>query len=277
MPEPTEVAVGCRAAAGDGGVAAVELVHNFSLLHDDVIDGDRERRHRPTVWALSGIGRAIITGDALVTASVLLLLETGGPQANAAARRLCRATAAMIEGQEADMDFESRTDVSVEDCRAMEAGKTGALLACAASIGAELVGGPAAAVDALDSFGLHLGLAFQAVDDLLGIWGDPRVTGKPTGSDLTVAKKSLPVVAALAAEHPAAAELRRVLAGAPLDGDARDRATELIEACGGGDHTRAVAVRELRLAEEAVRRPDLDPAAVTELRELASFVVERDF
>ena len=105
----------------------------------------------------------------------------------------------MIAGQADDIAFEKRRDVSVEQCMAMSAAKTGALLGCAASIGAILAGAPDATVGALRDYGRHLGLAFQAVDDLLGIWGDPARTGKPAGSDLRQRKKSMPVVSALAA------------------------------------------------------------------------------
>jgi geranylgeranyl diphosphate synthase type I len=270
-------AVGADAAVAVPGAAAIELVHNFSLLHDDVMDGDRERRHRPTVWALSGVPTAIIAGDALMVLALQLLLEVPGATGAAAARRLASATAAMIQGQVDDMTFESRVDVGLNDCITMEARKTGAILACAASIGAELAGAPARAVDGLDRYGLHLGLAFQAVDDLLGIWGDPTVTGKPANSDLTTAKKSLPVVAALDARHPASFELRSLLATPGLDDEQRHRAAELIETCGGRERTAEFARRELALACDALEAADLQPAAVRELLSVAHFVVERDF
>ena len=114
----------------------------------------------------------------------------------------------MIAGQADDIAFETRRDVTVEQCMAMSAAKTGALLGCAASIGAILAGAPDATVGALRDYGRYLGLAFQAVDDLLGIWGDPAQTGKPAGSDLRQRKKSMPVVSALAAGGPEADELR---------------------------------------------------------------------
>jgi geranylgeranyl diphosphate synthase type I len=270
-------AAGADAAVAVPGAAAIELVHNFSLLHDDVMDGDRERRHRRTVWALSGVPTAIIAGDALMVLALQLLLEVPGTTGATAARRLAGATAAMIEGQVDDMTFESRIDVGLDACITMEARKTGAILACAASIGAELAGAPAPVVDALDDYGLHLGLSFQAVDDLLGIWGDPAVTGKPANSDLTTAKKSLPVVAALQAEDPASLELRGLLATPGLDEEQRRHAAALIETCGGREHTADFARRELALACDALDGADLEPAAAQELVSVAHFVVERDF
>jgi geranylgeranyl diphosphate synthase type I len=193
-----------------GGVA-VELVHNFSLIHDDIIDTDAERHHRPTVWATYGIGPAIVAGDAMQILAHQVLLESPSGQGAAASAALADATAAMIAGQADDIAFESRRDVTVEQCMAMSAAKTGALLGCAASIGAILAGAPTATVGALRDFGRHLGLAFQAVDDLLGIWGDPARTGKPAGSDLRQRKKSMPVVAALAAGGPKSDELRALI------------------------------------------------------------------
>jgi geranylgeranyl diphosphate synthase, type I len=199
------------AAVGAPGGVAVELVHNFSLLHDDLMDGDVERRHRPTVWALWGPSAALIAGDALSTLAIDVLLHTPNPAAPAAAAALVEATSEMIAGQADDLAFEVRRSVSVEECMAMSTAKTGALLGCAASIGAILAGAPPATVRALRDFGRHLGVAFQAVDDLLGIWGDPATTGKPIGNDIRQRKKSMPLVAALAAGDDEARELESIL------------------------------------------------------------------
>lgn len=205
------------AEVGVPGAVAVELVHNFSLLHDDLMDGDLERRHRPTVWALWGPSLALLAGDALSTLATQVLLASENPSAPAAASVLAQATAEMIAGQADDLAFEQERSVSVEECMAMSAAKTGALLGCAASIGAVLAGAPPATVRALEGFGRHLGVAFQAVDDLLGIWGDPATTGKPTGNDIRQRKKSMPIVAALAAGDEESRELDALLFGGPAD------------------------------------------------------------
>ena len=222
------------AAVGVPGGVAVELVHNFSLLHDDLMDGDVERRHRPTAWALWGPSVALLAGDALATLATDVLLRTPNPAAPQAALALCEATAEMIAGQADDLSFEARRSVSVEECMGMSTAKTGALLGCAASIGAILAGAPPATVRALRDFGRHLGVAFQATDDLLGIWGDPATTGKPTGNDIRQRKKSMPIVAALAAGDDEARELDALLfdqrpapgapAAAPTNGRARSGA-----------------------------------------------------
>jgi len=278
-------AAGADASVGVPGAVAVELVHSFSLLHDDVIDGDLERRHRPTVWALYGVGPAVIVGDALLALAQQTLLRAAPANdtaAGAAARteataELTDAVAAMIAGQAEDMAFESRTDVTVEQCLAMVAGKTGALLSCAATIGALLAGAPDAVVAALRSYGTNLGVAFQAVDDLLGIWGDPERTGKPRGNDLATRKKSLPVVYALGARRPAARELRDLLTNGPLDFGAVARGTDLVDALGGRRATETLARSHLDAACRALDHAGLAPAARAELTDLARFVVEREF
>jgi geranylgeranyl diphosphate synthase type I len=277
-----------------GGVA-VELVHNFSLIHDDIIDTDTERHHRPTVWSVYGIGPAIVAGDALEILAHQVLLESPSGRGAAASAALADATAAMIAGQADDISFETRRDVSVEQCMAMSAAKTGALLGCAASIGAVLAGAPDATVGALRDYGRHLGLAFQAVDDLLGIWGDPSQTGKPAGSDLRSRKKSMPVVSALAAGGPESDELRDLIAGPasgstpqggpvsappgviePLDSDQIARATYLVEACGGREWTAVRAKANLDTALGALERVRLSAIPHRDLADIAVYVVERE-
>ena len=272
-------AVGAPAEAALAGAVALELVHNYSLIHDDVMDGDIERRHRPTVWASFGVGRAIVAGDALATLAQQLLLEDRRPEARTAATELAAATAEMIEGQEEDLAFESRLDVSEDECLSMSGHKTGALLGAAGALGAILGGGEPAQVGALRSFGRSVGLAFQAVDDVLGIWGEPSITGKPAATDLRQHKKTLPVVHALATNWSPEGELARLLSGGTLAGPALERAVALLEEAGCRDWTLALAERQLALALEELDEPALRlrSRAAGELAELARFVVGRDF
>jgi geranylgeranyl diphosphate synthase type I len=272
-------AVGAPQRAGIAAATAVELVHNFSLVHDDVIDSDATRRHRPTVWAVFGVGTAVVVGDALLAlAQEVLLEEAPDPVLGVrAAQALARATSAMIAGQALDMALERVDGVDLERCRAMEAGKTGALLGCAASLGAVLGGAGPLAVAALAEFGTRLGLAFQAVDDLLGIWGDESRTGKPAGSDLRQGKRSVPVVAALSSGHPRSPELARLLALGELSERDLARAVELVEECGGREVAEAEAREHLAKARGALEDAPLVAEAREELLELASFVVERQF
>jgi geranylgeranyl diphosphate synthase type I len=276
---PALAVLSAEAAWADGtvgvpGAVAIELIHNFSLIHDDVIDGDDTRRHRPTVWARFGVGRAIVVGDALQTLAQQVLLDV--PRGLTAARCLNAATAAMIAGQADDIAFESRVNVSIEQCMSMSAGKTGALLGCASSIGAVLAGAPEATIGALRDFGTHLGLAFQAVDDLLGIWGDPDRTGKPSGSDLRQRKKTMPVVAALTSGADEAIELRALLGDGQLDDAGVQQAVALVEACGARSWTAVRAKAHLDAALGALNRVRMNPLACRELADLAAFVVERE-
>jgi geranylgeranyl diphosphate synthase type I len=269
-------AAGGEETDGLPGAVAIELIHNYSLIHDDIIDGDRERRHRPSVWAAYGIGRAIVAGDALATLATQVLLEVPGPGGVAAAAALAGATQAMIEGQSVDMAFETRSAIAPEECLAMEQGKTGALLSCAAAIGAILIGAPGALVSALSDFGSDLGIAFQAVDDVLGIWGEPSRTGKPVGSDLVSHKKSLPIAIALAG--PGSPELSRLAAllEGPLEGAELAEATALIEATGARDAVMAVAEERLSAALSALDRVALAERPRDELVAIARYVTERD-
>jgi geranylgeranyl diphosphate synthase type I len=268
-------AVGADESVAIPGAVAIELVHNFSLIHDDVVDNDRERRHRPTVWALFGIGSAIVVGDALSLLASQVLLESG-PHSATATRVLLEATATMIEGEADDIAFEIDPDVTLERCLAAAQAKTGALLGCAASIGAILAGAPDEQVAALTEYGAHLGLAFQAVDDLLGIWGEPAVTGKPVWSDLRQSKKSIPVTAAFAQANGQADELRVLLAGSRTsERDAR-KAAELIERCGARAFTEQTARTHLDAALAALDRARPQSPAGDELVSLAEFIVARD-
>jgi geranylgeranyl diphosphate synthase, type I len=269
-------AVGGEARQALAGAVALELVHNFSLLHDDIMDGDAERRHRPTVWAVFGTPTAIVAGDALLSLATEVLLEVGQPASGPAVAELTRATAEMILGQAEDLSFEARPRVDPGECLSMSAHKTAALLGCAGALGGLLGGGDERAVDGLRRFGRHLGLAFQAVDDLLGIWGDPAVTGKPVASDLRQHKKSLPVTHALAAGNGQSARLDRLLAAPRLDEAGLAEAVEALEAGGSREWTSRLAQDYLDQAVESLDGAGLDPAAVHDLRELALYVAGRD-
>src|ERR1700678_677497 len=181
-------AAGVAPERGVSAAVAVELVHNFSLLHDDIMDNDTERRHRPTAWTVFGVGAAILAGDALLALAQDLLLEDGTPQGAWAARCLSAAVQRLIGGQGSDLAFEMRADVPLAECLDMAGDKTAALMACACSIGAVHLGAPPTLAMGLAGFGAHVGLAFQLTDDLLGIWGAPEVTGQPVRADLRHAR-----------------------------------------------------------------------------------------
>ncbi|MFR9730319.1 family 2 encapsulin nanocompartment cargo protein polyprenyl transferase [Saccharopolyspora sp. MS10] len=219
---------------------AVELVHNFSLLHDDVMDGDLTRRHRPTAWRVFGSGPAILAGDALLTLAADVLTSSGHPAAMAGLKELNATVLDLVDGQSSDMSFERRTDVALPECLTMVGSKTGALLGCSGALGAFFGGADAERVERMRRFGHRLGLAFQLVDDVLGIWGDPAVTGKPVHSDLRNRKKSLPVVAALNSGTAAGRELAELYAlPRELTDEDAARGARLVSDSGARDWSRA--------------------------------------
>ena len=270
-------AAGGTEADGMPGAVAVELVHTFSLLHDDIMDADEERHHRPAAWVVFGRGRAILAGDAALALAFQRLFGAGSPHRAAAVESLADTTARLIDGQAGDLELEGRVDVTPQECTRMCAGKTGALLECAASIGAVLVGADAQTVGGLRAFGAHLGLAFQAVDDLLGIWGDPAATGKPVYGDLVQRKSSLPVAVALSSGGAGAERLRSLLARPALDAAELQAAAGLVEDCGGRAGAAEQADTQLRLALGALAAVDIDPDAREDMAGIARFVTARDY
>ncbi|MEV6353220.1 polyprenyl synthetase family protein [Streptomyces hydrogenans] len=272
--------VGADAADAVPAAVAVELVHTFSLLHDDVMDADALRRRRPAVWKAYGTGPAVLAGDALLARAVTGLAEAPGDR-TAAVRRLCGALNDLVAGQAEDLRFEQRPwcgpgAVGPEQYRSMAEGKTGALLGCALALGAVLGGAPEPTVTALDRAGRHLGLAFQAVDDILGIWGDPATTGKPVHADLHRGKKTHPVLAALAGQGRAARELGTLLASSrPTDGATAERIAALVEEAGGRAATREEARRHLDAARDTLRATSLTRTAAQDLDVLFSGLADR--
>jgi geranylgeranyl diphosphate synthase, type I len=256
--------------------AAVELAHNFTLLHDDVIDEDTTRRHRPTAWTVFGTADAVIAGDALHALALRLLAEDSHPAAAAATARLASCIVELCAGQQADCAFEERPpeEVSLAECLTMATAKTGALLGCSCAVGALYAGAGRRSTEAMDAFGREAGLAFQLIDDLIGIWGDPDRTGKPAGADLTAHKKSLPVVAALQSGTPAGAELAELYRG-PMTGPAVARAADAVDRAGGRDWAQLQAADRMGRAVHELARAVPDLAAAGDLLALAEFVTRR--
>ncbi|MDF3148577.1 polyprenyl synthetase family protein, partial [Streptomyces sp. T21Q-yed] len=220
-----------------------------------------------------GTGPAVLAGDALFALAVeTLAVEAAGPQA---VRLLSVALQDLVRGQADDLLFATRPwtgpeRVRPDEYRRMAEHKTGALLGCAAALGALLGGAPPSTVTALDRAGRHLGIAFQVVDDLLGIWGDPAVTGKPVYGDLRERKKTFPVLAAL--DSPAAGRLSTLLESAA---DPAETAA-LIEEAGGRSAALAQARRHVTAVEAALADVPLEARAAGELRALLDFLVRRD-
>jgi geranylgeranyl diphosphate synthase type I len=207
LVRPALLLASCEAVGGDWqraipAAAAIELTHNFSLVHDDIQDRDEKRHGRPSLWSVWGVAQGINTGDALhaLADSALLDLAPHGvsPEQILRAQRITsEATLKLIAGQVQDLSFEQRLDVAVAEYLEMIAGKTGALIEASCQLGALLGEANQKTITAFSDFGRHLGLAFQIRDDILGIWGKASHTGKAEAGDLERRKKTLPVVYAL--------------------------------------------------------------------------------
>lgn len=200
---PTLALLCCVAAGGNAEdaaplAAALELLHNFTLIHDDVQDQSPHRRHRPTVWNLWGVGQAINAGDALFAAAHLPLYRLGRTYPASLVLRLVEAfdrmTIEIVRGQTLDLEFEGRSDVTPDSYLTMIAGKTAAIVRYAAWAGALLGGADDATAERFATFGLALGLGFQVRDDALGIWGALDATGKAPADDIRRRKQSLPIL-----------------------------------------------------------------------------------
>ncbi|MGW6645186.1 polyprenyl synthetase family protein [Streptomyces iakyrus] len=266
-------AAGAPGRAGVAAAVAVELVHTFSLLHDDIMDGDADRRGRPTVWKAYGTGPAVLAGDALFALAVETLAAQ--PRGAEAVRTLSAALEELVRGQADDLLYADRPwtgpeRVRPDEYRAMAERKTGALLGCAAALGAVLGGAGPGTAAALDRAGRHLGVAFQIVDDVLGIWGDPRVTGKPVHGDLRERKKTFPVLVALGS--PLGGRVAALLE----TGDAPETAAALIEEAGGRSEAMTEARRHLTAVETALAGAPLATGAADDLRSLLAYLVRRD-
>jgi geranylgeranyl diphosphate synthase type I len=279
----------CEAAGGDPqqalpAASAVELVHNFSLVHDDIQDRSPTRRGRSAVWNLWGMAHGINVGDGLFVLarlSLYRLWERGVSPLHqlAMAAALDHACLALCEGQYFDMSFETRTDVGLGQYLWMIRNKTAALLGMAAQLGAMLVTDDARLIDHYYGFGENLGMAFQIEDDILGIWGDERITGKSAATDVRDRKKTLPVVYALnQTEQPEAGrQLAQLYAQpGPLEPAAIHSVLEILEQVRARAYAQEVAdgyfQLTMRILDEIV--PD-GTAAGRALRELAESLVGR--
>jgi len=272
----------CAAACGADwrsalpGAAAVELVHNFSLVHDDIQDNSDRRRNRPTTWVKWGVPMAINVGDALFVISnqAIIELKENYPAdiVVKAAEILHNTCLELTRGQYLDMSYEDRTDLGVDDYWPMVAGKTAALLSACCYIGALLGGADDSRQEAYRSFGHYLGLAFQVQDDILGIWGDEALTGKSAASDLIEGKKSLPVLAGLGANGKFAARWRQ----GPIRSAEVRELTRILTSEGAYEKASDGARQMTDLALMSLREADPQGEAGEALFELADRLLKRN-
>lgn len=282
---PTAVLLATQVVGGTveksvSAAAAVELVHNFSLLHDDIEDQSQFRRGRPTLWTLEGVAQGINTGDGMLALARLAMhrLVSVGIDDRLIVemqRELDEACLRLVEGQYWDILFESRDVVSRDEYVAMASGKTAAMFAAAFAIGALIGDANKSTVNSLRDFGYHLGLAFQAVDDVLGIWGDPIVTGKPVGDDIIARKMTYPIIAALDSEEEGSLDLARDFAIQARADDDVEVLVHLVEHLGGRSATEAFAHDQQRQAIAALESTNLKSEAIAECLEYTRLVIGR--
>lgn len=272
----------CAAACGADwqsalpAAAAVELVHNFSLVHDDIQDNSEKRRGRPTTWVKVGAPMAINVGDALFVLSnqSIIDLKQNYPAETVlrAAEILHNTCLELTRGQFLDMSYEERSDLGVDDYWPMVAGKTAALLSACCHIGSLLGGADEAKQESYRSFGQYLGLAFQVQDDILGIWGNEAVTGKSAASDLVEGKNSLPVLAGLSANGNFAARWKQ----GPIMYDEVENVARLLSAEGGYSTAYEAAKQMTDLALLNLQEADPQGEAGDTLYALADKLLKRN-
>lgn len=273
----------CQAAGGDWrqalpAAAAVELLHNFSLIHDDIEDASPTRRGRKTLWKIWGIEQAINSGDAMFAIAHLAmarLVDRGtAPEITVEAlRRFDETCLALTQGQHADMDFEQRDQVSVEEYLAMITGKTAVLLSLSAELGALIAGAPSEIMHHYAQFGWNTGLAFQIIDDILGIWGNESITGKSAATDIKTKKKSLPVLYGLAQNKA----LQQLYAQGEISEDFISKAVRLLNESGARRFATAQASAYSKQALENLEATQATGHSAAALHQLANSLLNRDY
>ncbi|MEV0215770.1 MULTISPECIES: polyprenyl synthetase family protein [unclassified Micromonospora] len=271
-------AVGAEPNTGIPGAIAVEMIHNFSLLHDDIMDADALRRGRPAAWVVFGAGMATLAGDALIATAFEILRSTSSSRGRESADLLLAGLHQMIDGQASDLSLEHVSAADVDADHYLRAcAKTTALLEAAAAIGAVLGGARPATVDALRQAGRHLGLSWQMANDVEDIWGDPAATGKPARSDLVRSKKTIPVILALRAGNAAATDLARLVGEQVRQPTAEhlQAQADLIERAGGRRQAEELSARHLTLAIDKLAESDAPEAGRQRMDALFRMILRR--
>jgi len=277
---PLLLLLSCAACGGDWNAAlpaaaSVELVHNFSLVHDDIQDNSATRRGRDTIWVKWGMPQGINAGDALFVISNLALLDLlssfSAEQVITASIILHTSCLNLTEGQYLDLSYEKRSDLVLEEYWTMVTGKTAALISACCAIGSLLGGTDEITRDAYRNFGHYLGLAFQVQDDYLGIWGDSALTGKSTESDLVTGKISLPVLFGL---NQKGAFAKRWLGGS-ISADEVLGLSNLLEAEGARLYSQNTADQMTDTALQFLRSADPPGDVGQELFDLANRLMGR--
>jgi geranylgeranyl diphosphate synthase, type I len=278
----------CEAAGGDyhkalPAAAALELVHNFSLIHDDIQDNDRERRHRPTVWSIWGKAQAINAGSAMRILANVALGHLYGDGISLEkqlllGRRLDEISLNLIEGQYLDINFEKRFDIKPKDYLTMIGNKTGALISGSMEIGAFLATDNKDMIDSFQKIGKNLGLAFQIRDDILGVWGDSEETGKAAGNDIRRRKKSFPVVFAMEhTEGTVRQELIDIYKNGLIDEKAVKRVLEIFKLADVQTNSQNLVDKYCREARSTFYKLNIAKSLQKDMEDLVEFLTGRKY
>ena len=284
---PALCLLSCQAVGGDtsqimAAAAAIELIHKFSLIHDDIEDASHERHHRPTVWKLWGRPQAINAGDAMFTLaySALLKLKENGitdERIVGSTRILSLACLELCDGQYLDLEYEDRLDITITDYLDMAARKTAALFAASTSLGAYLGSEDSRLVDFFHLFGKELGMAYQIRDDIMGIWGMEESTGK-SASDISQRKKTLPVVYGLDNSRGEARQrLEKLYSQKSIKGEDVAEVTKILGQFGARNYAENLAEQYYYKALAQLKATRLDTSRQAPLKETACFLLKRDF
>ena len=284
---PTLCLFACEAAGGAltravPAAVALELIHNFSLIHDDIQDRDEVRYHRPTLWSVWGDPKALVAGNTLrviADSSVHRLVEAGVDLDGAlrVAGLLTEAYLQMIEGQYLDLAYEGRPHTTVDEYFKMIALKTGALIRSSLHIGATIGTNDPATVERFRECGSALGLVFQVRDDILGVWGDEEMTGKPVGADIRRKKNSFPIVYAMskAAERDRRS-LESVYSKEHLDDSDVSTVLEIMERTGVQEMAHRIASEGCDGALEQLDVVEMSAEARRDIEDVARFLLVRE-
>ena len=283
---PTLCLLACEATGGSirqsmPAAVALEFIHNFSLIHDDIQDHDETRHHRATLWAIWGVPKAMVAGNALrvVADSCLERLVSEGIEIDQALKVIGLLTEAyleMIEGQYLDLSYEGRPDIGMDDYLGMISRKTGALIRCAVNMGAALGTRDEETLATLHEFGESLGYAFQIRDDYLGVWGEEATTGKPVGADIRRKKNSFPVVYAMSAATDEDLDtLKATYEKQELSDQDVETVLDVMDRMNVSDVANRLAADHCDAALEALNTAEIDPDIQREAEALVNFLVVR--
>ena len=277
----------CEATGSDYQIAlpsaaALEFIHNFSLIHDDIQDRDELRHHKPTLWKLWGDAKAIVAGNSLriIADSAVIDMESYAENSKdlvTVAGLLTEAYLEMIEGQYLDMAYETQQEISLQAYLAMISRKTGALIRCAMNVGAAISTSDRKVVDSFRKCGQSLGYVFQIRDDVLGVWGSEKAIGKPVGADIKRKKKSLPAVYAMTkASGEAKKTLVRKYTKNDLTANDIARVLEIMEDVGVREYANKLAGKHCENAIEHLSGVEMSDESRKDIEDIAHFLLVRD-